>query len=169
MVYVKRTNDIGLTHEGPPSTPPSLSNIADVTWQGVSGITKPNPKSKGFVLDPEYARLLFTEPSKPPEEWQYEIMAYDQSPAYFVVSPNVYVFDKNRIVCQVDPIDRFHEYKSLEFNPPKVETIFNIEQTPYSFDKRGQLWLHSDGEWHREILYSSLDDAREELNRRVQN
>ncbi|QRV74511.1 hypothetical protein RhiJN_02526 [Ceratobasidium sp. AG-Ba] len=150
MVNIERTNNTVLTLEGPSSTPPSLSNIAELTWEEVSDIT-PNPKSNGFVLDPVYAQLLFTEPT------------------YFVVSSNVYVFEKNRIVCQVDPIGRFHEYKELESNPPKLETIFNIEQTPYSFDKRGQLWIHSDGEWHREILYSNLDDAREELNQRVQD
>ncbi|KAG9122748.1 hypothetical protein FRC07_000739, partial [Ceratobasidium sp. 392] len=85
--------------------------------------------------------------------------------AYFIVFPNIYVFDKHRIFCLVDDENQYHELESLKPNPPRPENMFYIDSMPYWFDCYNQLWYNLYGQWYPETTYPDLVSAKVELNR----
>ncbi|KAG8702333.1 hypothetical protein FRC08_003547, partial [Ceratobasidium sp. 394] len=91
-----------------------------------------------------------------PSPW----VSTDITQAFFVVSPNVYVFDKHRIVCCIDDTNRYHQVNSLNPNPPDPETIFYLEGVSYFFDAHSQLWYKLAGQWYPEPTYLDLPSAR---------
>ncbi|KAG9083700.1 hypothetical protein FS749_005824 [Ceratobasidium sp. UAMH 11750] len=107
----------------------------------------PPPQSKGFILESLHANMLLL------------------NQVFFIVFPNVYVFDKHRIVCCIDHGNRYLQVDSLKPNPPEPESIFYLENMPYWFDPHNQLWYNLDGQWYPETTYSDLPSARVELAR----
>ncbi|KAG8733519.1 hypothetical protein FRC10_012315 [Ceratobasidium sp. 414] len=128
-----------------PSRGPEV--VPDLTNYTCQPRLEPQPRSKGFVLELVHANMLLL------------------NQVFFLVFPNVYVFDKHRIVCCVDSGNRYLEADSLKPNPPEPETIFHLEDMPYWFDPHNQLWYNLGGQWYPETTYSDLPSARAELAR----
>ncbi|KAG9113358.1 hypothetical protein FRC07_007803 [Ceratobasidium sp. 392] len=102
---------------------------------------------KGFVLEHLHANLLLL------------------NQVYFIIFPNIYVFEKHGIICRVDDGNRYHEVDTLKPNPPKVESVLNIENVTFRFDRHRQLWRNLDGQWFMEVTYTNLESTRAELAR----
>ncbi|KAG8766410.1 hypothetical protein FRC12_006900 [Ceratobasidium sp. 428] len=105
------------------------------------------PRPKGFTLEPHHANMLL------------------RNPVYFVVFPNVYMFDIHRIVCRVDNQDRHHEVDDVKPNPPGAGNVFSIDNISYWFDRNNQLSYNLDGQWYMEATYVDLSSARREIVR----
>ncbi|KAG9128156.1 hypothetical protein FRC07_004268 [Ceratobasidium sp. 392] len=113
----------------------------------VAGGNPPPPKpAKGFTLAYQHAGMLLL------------------NQVFFIVFPNIYVFDKHRIVCRVDSGNRYHAV-DLTPNPPNPQSMFYIDDMPYWFDNTNRLWYNLDGQWYSETTYCDLVSARVEFNR----
>ncbi|QRV74334.1 hypothetical protein RhiJN_02348 [Ceratobasidium sp. AG-Ba] len=107
-------------------------------------------KRKAFVLEHPMAQMLLREKK------------------YFIVYPNIYVFETNRIICRVNERNQY-EAVPITPNPPKHETLFYLENMPYWFDRYDQLWYNLSGEWYTEVTHPTLESVRAELVRCAEN
>lgn len=81
---------------------------------------------------------------------------------YFVVFPNVYCFEGNRVIFRVDERRRYH-VAHIESNPPPLERVFYVGESSYCFDSNGHLWSNSSGGWVLQVLHRALTQAWSEL------
>ncbi|KAG8776475.1 hypothetical protein FRC12_000888 [Ceratobasidium sp. 428] len=146
---VKTKDETGTLAEEQDSKAPCPQEDAETTSNPQKGQDRTQaPRPKGpFTLEHHHAKMLLREP------------------VYFVVFPNVYMFDVHRIVCWVDDQDRHHEVDGIGPNPPGTENVFLINSISYWFDRSNQLWYNLDGQWYTEVTYANLSNAREEIAR----
>ncbi|KAG8766411.1 hypothetical protein FRC12_006901 [Ceratobasidium sp. 428] len=139
MLAVKGEDGSRSLKEGPSSN--ALSS------QDTVGGNQTPVKSKGFVLESLHANMLLL------------------NRVYFIVFSNIYVFDKHRIICQVDGKDRYHEAEILRANPPEVEGVFYIDDVEYRFDRQHRLSHNLNGQWRMTTTYPDLQSARTQVAR----
>lgn len=127
-------------------------------------------RHKGFTLGSQHAEMLLLGKRTHISWYSMHVVAltFYNALEYFIVFPNVYCFDRNRIICRVDSRARYHE-ADLKPNPPERETCFYIEGMPYWFDGSSQLWYNIGGEWLPEVLHNDISQARMELARSAEN